>query len=515
MSLNRAAGVLLHVSSLPGSFGAGDFGPAAYRFADFLASAGFSVWQVLPMTPVGAAFGYSPYSSPSAFAGNVMFISPELLCRDGLAAEASVNQLAVTGERGADYGHALKAREELLLEAWRNFCGEAEKFAPMQEEFSRFLAEEKGWLDDYALFAALKKRLGPGCWNEWPEKYRLRDAAALDSFVMEQENAEYISFVSFCQFIFDRQLKELRSYCKNKGVRLFGDMPMFVALDSPDVWAHKDLFDLDGNCRPVCVAGVPPDYFSATGQRWGNPVYNWDAMKNGGFSWWLGRMKRALAMYDLVRIDHFRGFCGYWAIPAAEPTAVSGSWKPSPGRDLMKVFFDNFQSEGRLPLVAEDLGIITEDVRALMSEFSLPGMKVLQFAFGSGVGSNPYAPHNIVGNSVVYTGTHDNNTARGWWERDASEDEKRHFCSYTGCESDGLKVAEEMTRLALSSVASLAVVPMQDLLSLDASCRMNTPATCSGNWNWRLTEDEFSQAASPDLSGKIRELNVLFGRTAY
>ena len=515
MPLRRAAGVLLHVSSLPGNFGTGDFGPAAHRFAACLAESGFSVWQVLPLTPTSSAFGNSPYSSPSAFAGSVLFVSPELLLRDGLIDESMTAKLAVEGSERADYDLALGVREAVLAEAWKKFCREPESFAAMQEEFSRFLEDERGWLDDFALFSALRKHFGDRCWTEWPDEYRFRDGEALDAFALEQKNAEYISFVCFCQFICNRQLQELRAVCRGRGVSLLGDMPMFVALDSPDVWAHRDLFDLDGECRQNCVAGVPPDYFSATGQRWGNPLYNWDAMAKDGFSWWRARMKRALAMCDLVRVDHFRGFCGYWAIPAAEQTAAGGSWRQAPGEALMKSFAAEFGRDGgTLPLVAEDLGVITDDVRALMDEFSLPGMKVLQFAFGEGIGSNPYIPHNIVKNSVVYTGTHDNNTTRGWWENEASETEKNHFRAYAGCEPDGSGAARQMTRLALASAADLAVIPMQDLLALDGSSRMNKPATCVGNWCWRLTEQEFEAAAAAGEMQKMKELNRLFGRTA-
>ena len=514
MPLRRCAGVLLHVSSLPGNFGVGDFGPSAHKFADYLAEAGFSVWQVLPMTPTSPAFGNSPYSSPSAFAGSPLFVSPELLLREGLVDEKTVAGLKIDCGREADYEQALKIRLALLSEAWQNFCRQPEKFAAMQEDFSRFLSDEKSWLGDYALFSALRGHCGQRCWTEWPDEYRFRREEALDAFAFDQKNAEYISFVSFCQFIFDRQLKELRSYCRERGVSLLGDMPMFVALDSPDVWAHRGLFDLDDDGRQNCVAGVPPDYFSATGQRWGNPLYNWDAMAKDGFAWWTARMKRALSMCDLVRVDHFRGFCGYWAIPAGEPTAIGGVWRPAPGEALMKHFAEEFGSGGALPLVAEDLGVITDDVRALMDEFSLPGMKVLQFAFGDGIGSNPYIPHNIVKNSVVYTGTHDNNTARGWWETEASETEKRHFCAYAGCDPDGAAAARQMTRLALASTADLAVIPMQDLLALDGSCRMNKPATCSGNWSWRLLAQEFSEAAQTSETAKMKEFNRLFGRTA-
>lgn len=511
----RASGVLLHISSLPGAFGVGDFGPLARTFADFLAASGFSVWQLLPLTPVSGIFGNSPYSSPSVFAGNVLFVSPELLKRDGLITDEDIRPFTKDPKQEADYEFAARVRESLLAAAWRNFCAESDKFAAMGEEFAKFLADESFWLNDYALFSVLKKRLGDVCWNEWPDEYKYRSADALDSFALTQENAEDISFVSFCQFIFFRQWRELREYCRGKGISILGDMPMFVALDSPDVWAHREQFDLDGDCRPKNVAGVPPDYFSKTGQRWGNPLYLWDEMERGGFAWWLGRMKSALAMYDIVRVDHFRGFCGCWAIPASEETAINGAWRPAPGRALFERFREELAAQdGTLPLVAEDLGVITDDVRELMEAFGLPGMKVLQFAFGDGIADNPYILHNIERNSVVYTGTHDNNTSRGWWRDDTCSKDRMRFRAYVGCDVEERDAPVQMTRLALASTARLAVIPVQDILALDASCRMNTPGLCCGNWKWRLTVEEFVKFAGHGslISQKLKGLNDLFGR---
>ncbi len=514
--LNRKSGVLLHISSLPGPFCIGDFGSIAERFADFLVEAGFSTWQVLPVTPVCSAFGNSPYSSPSAFAGNFLFISPEKMILDGLIDEEDVNPFFRDSLTKADYAYAAHAKHALLVKAWGRFRSEDKKYHAMREEIQNFREKESRWLDDYALFTVLKGHFAETCWNEWPKEFRNRDNYTLRSFVSQTDNAAAIDFVVFVQFIFYRQWKSLHEYCRTKGVSLMGDIPMFVALDSSDVWANQEFFDLDEDSRPNCVAGVPPDYFSRTGQKWGNPLYKWDRMENDGFSWWILRIRHAFKIFDSVRIDHFRGFCGYWAIPASDKTAQNGEWLPAPGKVFFEILTRDTEADGniKLQLIAEDLGIITDDVRALMDEFALPGMKVLLFAFCEDIGTNPYAPHNIVTNSVVYTGTHDNNTVNGWWKNETSEEDRMRFKAYVGYDVQLKDAAGQMMLLALSSVAELAVIPMQDILGLDETCRMNTPGKRDGNWVWRLTFEEFAMISAEGSSfvRQLREINIMYGR---
>lgn len=516
LSNSRKSGILLHISSLPGPFGIGDLGSNAERFAVFLSASGAGVWQVLPLTPVSGASGHSPYSSSSAFAGNLLFVSPEKMMKDGLISEDDIEPFLGRRSADADYTFASEVREYLLVKAWANFSSGDKTFSCMHEEFRLFREEEKFWLDAYSLFSVLKEKFGYKCWNEWPCEYRRHDRQALEQFVQQDENAERISFISFTQFIFFRQWRALHEYCRSCGILIMGDVPMFVALDSSDVWADQDFFDLDADGRPNCVAGVPPDYFCETGQRWGNPLYMWDRMEADGFRWWVSRIKASLAMCDFIRIDHFRGFCGYWAIPACEGTAENGEWRRAPGRALFEVLEQKIAQYGggSLPMVAEDLGIITDDVGDLMDKAGIPGMKVLLFAFGDGVGTNPYAPHNITRNSVVYTGTHDNNTVRGWWDNEASASDRRRFQSYIGHDIVPDDAAKYMTRLALASVADLAIIPIQDILGLDGSSRMNTPGECRGNWMWRLTQEEFEYFASDGSAEayRLREMNSLYGR---
>ena len=512
----RKSGVLLHISSLPSAFAVGDLGPDAERFADFLCGAGFGAWQVLPLNPVTGVFGNSPYSSPSSFAGNTLFVSPQRLLDDGLICGDDLKIHFAQKSARADYRLASDIKEALLEKAWAVFSSGDARFSPMRSEFERFCEEEKTWLEDYALFSALKEEFNGLCWNEWPNAYRKRERAALERFARQEVNAKRISFTSFCQFTFFRQWRAVHEHCKSRGISVIGDLPMFVALDSSDVWANQSYFDLDEYGFPNFVAGVPPDYFSKTGQRWGNPVYRWDNIRASGFIWWVDRVKRALSMYDCIRIDHFRGFCGYWSIPSCENTAENGQWRQAPGEEL----FEALEREisplfgGGLPVIAEDLGIITPDVSELMRRHCIPGMKVLMFAFGDDVGSNPYAPHNITRDSAVYTGTHDNNSVLGWWDSEASDTEKATFEEYIGCGVKRFEAVKYMTQLALASVAEIAIIPMQDILGLGGDSRMNVPGVAEGNWEWRLTMDEFDlllSGALPSLQ-RLRRMNKLYGR---
>lgn len=508
----RESGALLHISSLTGRFGIGDFGPGARRFADFLAAAGCSVWQVLPLTPVSAVLGNSPYSSGSAFALNYLFISPEGLTEYGLVSEADCERCEAPSIGSADYDFARNAKGGLLDAAWKNFSTRPDDFARLRDEFNLFCLSERAWLEDYALFYTLREKFGGACWNDWPREYKLRAPAALAAFLDNETKSRRIEYVQFVQFLLRKQWNELREYCASKGVRLIGDVPIYVAYDSADVWAGQECFDLDGEGRPNKVAGVPPDYFSETGQLWGNPVYRWDVLRKTSFRWWISRLRHTFSLFDRARVDHFLGFSRYWAIRADAETAASGDWEIAPGR----AFFEALRSElgnaetGELPLIAEDLGVVTEDVHELMDTFGIPGMKVLLFAF-SGGGSNPYLPHNYGDNFVVYTGTHDNNTANGWW-RNASGAEREAFETYTGIRVQDDRADEALCRLALSSVARTAVLPVQDILGLDEAARMNIPNCAFGCWRWRLTDALMDRLF--DRACWLRELNSIYGRLA-
>ena len=511
--LNRRSGILMHISSLPGRAAIGTLGPEAEQFADFLCSAGFSLWQVLPLTPVSSVCGNSPYSSCSAFAGNRMLISGELLVSEGLCdADEFICRESCSK---SDYQCAEADIDKLLASAWEKINTDAGSFIDLKKEFHLFMEEESFWLNDYTLFILLKEKFQGRCWNEWSYEYRSRNAEALACFASDGENAARLNYLFFVQFIFYRQWRRLRAYCADRGISFIGDMPLYVALDSADVWAHQALFELDGEGAPQSVAGVPPDYFSKTGQRWGNPLYLWDEMEADDFYWWRQRFYSAVKNYDIVRVDHFRGFCAYWAIPAEERTAVNGAWRGAPGAKLLNTLKRNFfAADGKMPLIAEDLGIITDDVCRLMNEFSLPGMKVLMFAFGDDVGKNPYAPHNICRNSVVYTGTHDNNTVLGWWEKEATARMRLRFKRYIGSDIFEHEAAERMVALALASAADIAVVAMQDIMGLDSTARMNVPGVPLGNWEWRAAKRDFASmtAAESITVLKYRELNNIYGR---
>ncbi len=495
MRLNRASGILLHLTSLPGPYGIGDLGPAARRFVDFLHQAGCSVWQVLPLGPTG--FGDSPYATFSAFAGNPYLVSPDDLMVEGLLTQADLSPRPDFPAHRVDYGAVIPYKLSLLDRAYQRLRQRARP--DLQAALAAFRQAEAAWLEDFALFMALKEAHHGAPWSAWPEPLRRRDPAALAQ--ARRDLAEAIEKQVFRQFLFFRQWQGLREYAHARQVYLLGDVPIFVAYDSADVWAHPELFFLDEQGRPTVVAGVPPDYFSPTGQRWGNPLYRWEVHRQSGYAWWLARLRMALRTVDLIRLDHFRGFAGYWEVPAEEPTAVNGRWRPGPGEDFFRTVFREL---GEVPLIAEDLGEITPDVIALRQAFDLPGMKVLVFAFDSGP-DNPFLPHHYTPNAVVYTGTHDNDTVVGWWQR-AAEDE-RDFCRrYLA--TDGHDIAWDLIRAAWASVAVVAMAPMQDLLRLDNTARMNYPGRPSGNWAWRMAPN----ALGDHLRHALGELNALYSR---
>ena len=481
----RRAGLLLHPTSLPGHYDNGDLGPNAYRFIEWMAACGFTVWQTLPLGPPHDDL--SPYSAQSVHAGNPRLIALEPLIEAGWL---KPDQGPEAGEEGWAY------RQRRLIEARRGF---QERGGPEQGAYEAFLRQHRRWLDDYGLYQAIRAAQGGWAWFDWPRELRDRQPRALDA--ARRQQAEAIAQCQFEQFLFYRQWTALKRYANERGILMFGDIPLFVGYDSADVWAQREAFLLDDEGRPEVVAGVPPDYFSATGQLWGNPHYDWERMRADGFEWWKERIRTQLTQFDLLRIDHFRGLEAYWEIPASAETAVSGRWRQAPGDELFQALRAEF---GSLPLVAEDLGIITPEVEALRDAHGLPGMKVLHFAFGGGA-DNPYLPHHHVLNSVVYTGTHDNNTTLGWFQ-ELDERTRAHVFDYLG--GGPKQMPELLVRAAFASVARLAVVPMQDVLELGGADRMNRPGVAEGNWRWRFRWEQ----VGPQTTSHYRHLLEQYGR---
>ena len=500
MEFERSSGVLLHVSSLPSRGPIGDLGPAAHEFVQFLAAAKQHIWQVLPLSPTG--YGNSPYAASSAFAGNPYLISLEVL-RDwgwigaerlnSLPGAERVNTPAAMGG-ATDFARAEEVKLPLLYEAARNFIDHAldkDKTAAQWDEFEKFCRDEAAWLHDFAYYAVLRREFKTGAWNEWPEPFKRRDRKALDDFGAAHGSALVEEQV--LQFAFSQQWDDLREAAALNGIRILGDIAIFVNMDSADVWVHPGLFELDAELNPIRVAGVPPDYFSKTGQRWGNPLYKWDVLKERGFDWWIDRMRRATALYDIVRLDHFRGFEAYWAIPAEEGTAVKGEWVKGPGDALFKALEGAL---GPLPLVAEDLGMITPEVEALRRATGMPGMKVMQFGF-SNKGAHPHLPHRYTPDTVAYTGTHDNDTTLSWLGT-ASKTERAAVEAYVG--PPGANPVWSLIRAAEASVAEMVVIPAQDLLELGSQARMNTPSVPAGNWSWRAPAGAWSAEIAARLA---------------
>ncbi len=495
----RASGILLHITSLPSPFGIGDLGPWAYRFVDFLAQARQSYWQILPLSPTSVACGNSPYSSPSAFAGNPLLISPDLLVQAGWLDEKDLGEPPSVPAGRVDYRAAARYKESLLSKAYER----GKERLLKDQEFARFCRENGAWLEDYSLFFALKAHFRGANWTDWPVELRDRQSDALRQWKARLQ--EEFQKERFCQFLFFQQWLALKRYCNSTKVFVIGDLPIYVSHDGADVWANPEIFKLDGEKRPAAVAGVPPDYFSATGQLWGNPVYRWDVLRESTYGWWMRRLSHNMRCFDKIRLDHFRGLVACWEVPAAETAAVRGQWVKAAPEDFFATLIKQFPP---FSILAEDLGTITPDVREVMERFGFPGMKVLLFAFGGDMGSHPYAPHNYPRNCVVYTGTHDNNTILGWLRREAAPEERKRLCAYIGRELRAEEVAGELIRLALLSVADTAIIPMQDLLGLDAEAKMNRPGTVEGNWEWRLLPE---QLTAP-LAERLAAMTGLYGR---
>lgn len=498
MLKKRSSGILLHITSLPGRFGIGDFGPAAYQFIDFLTDSGQNYWQVLPFTYTTPASGNSPYNCLSAFAGNPLLISPEELIKSGLLESADLKNAPSFPSDKIDYKAVSSWRYKLLDTAFERF-----KNRDKPADYERFLKDNAFWLDDFTLFMAFSRELNSVQWYKWPGKIRNRKPAALKA--ARKRLKDQIDRETFIQYVFRRQYSHVKYACERHGIQLMGDIPIYVALDSADVWAHPRLFKLDSSRRPKFHAGVPPDYFSKTGQLWGNPVYNWDYHVKTDFEWWMERVRYNLEMFDLVRIDHFRGLIAYWQVPAGDKTAMNGKWVDSPSREFFSRLFRMFPFA---PVVAEDLGQITDDVRQAIEKFSFPSMRVLQFGFDGDLGGNLHCPHNYIPNCIAYTGTHDNNTVRGWFDSETTESQKRNISDYVGHKVTSTNVNWAMIRLAMSSIANAAIIPMQDILGLRGEARMNYPSKRSGNWQWKLRKN----ALKPRQVERLRYMTHLYGR---
>jgi 4-alpha-glucanotransferase len=492
----RGSGILLHITSLPSPYGIGDMGPQAYKFADFLFQTRQRFWQILPLNPTDPIYGNSPYHSISAFSHSLLLISPERMVEDGFLPGTALDPVPAFPQRKVDYRQVIAYKEKLFRDAY-------ERFNPKEcDAYEQFCAENAHWLEDFVFFIALKTHFKEQAWSDWPHEVRNRQPEALR--VLREQLREGIEREKFLQYIFSKQWFSLKAYCNQRDIQIFGDMPIYVDYDSVDVWTAPEMFKLNEMKKPSFVAGVPPDYFSETGQLWGNPVYRWDVLKEKRYAWWMRRIKHNLQLFNLVRIDHFRGLVAYWEVPAEEKTAINGTWVDAPAEDFFQALIEQFPDS---PIIAEDLGIITPDVREHMDRFGFPGMKVLLFAFNGGE-SNPYLPHNHVKNCVLYTGTHDNNTARGWFDNEATPEMKESLFQCLGRKVSAEEVSWELIRLAMKSVANMVIFPMQDILGLGQKDRMNLPSTPKDNWEWRLLPEELTSACVQ----KLRELTELHER---
>jgi 4-alpha-glucanotransferase len=504
MNPERISGILLHVTSLPSFGGVGDFGPAAYGFVDFLASAKQRLWQVLPLSPTG--YGSSPYSALSAFAGNPLLISLEFLARDGWITWERLQNVpgGFPGHEGpCDFNAAFEKKIPLIEEAAANFLDRASQEQRLR--FQQFCQDNISWLTDYAIYSVLRRRFNYLSWNEWPTEYSRRQPDALTGLM--NDSGRDLAIAQVVQFFFNEQWAALRAYCTERNIRILGDVAIFVSYDSADVWTHPEIFELDDQLHPIRVSGVPPDYFSATGQRWGNPLYKWSLLQENGFDWWVARIRRALTLYDQIRLDHFRGFEAYWSIPADEETAVNGQWVKAPGHALFNRLKEIF---GDLPFIAEDLGLITKEVDELREFFGMPGMRILQFGFADR-GGHLYLPHRYVENTVVYTGTHDNNTTLGWWRNDVSAVERSNVQTYLHRIDSDADIVWAMIKAAAGSVATTCIFPLQDILHIGSEGRMNTPAAAAGNWTWRFSLN----ALHPDFAIQLAAIMEMTDRDGY
>ena len=494
----RTSGILLHITSLPSKYGIGDFGPEAYKFVDILSRARQSYWQVLPLSSISPREPHSPYDGLSAFAGNTLLISPDLLYREGLLSKKDIQDRPAFSEISVDYRLVNSYKKKLLKIAYERF-----KDIPKEDDYELFCLENKSWLENYATFIALNRHFRYRLWNSWPAEFRDRKKQAVSYINANLKDA--INGEKFLQYVFFKQWFSLKHYCNERGIEIIGDIPIYVSYNSADVWAYPEIFKLTKTKKPRVVGGVPPDYFSQTGQLWGNPIYNWHRLKNRRYSWWIERIKHNLAVFDIVRIDHFRGLVAYWQVPASHKTAVKGKWVQGPKEDFLNKLFKDVPSTR---VIVEDLGYITPDVSELIKKFQLPCMRVLLFAFDGNLAANPHCLYNHVKNSVIYTGTHDNNTVRGWFEKEAETEQKKKLFDYLGHKVSAGQVHWEFIRMAMNSVSNMVIIPIQDVLGLGEHARMNRPATIHGNWSWRLGHKQIRSS----IISKLAKLTEIYGR---
>jgi 4-alpha-glucanotransferase len=487
----RGAGILLHITSLPSAFGVGDIGPTARTFANFLHSSKQKYWQLLPLNPTSIDAGYSPYSSVSSMASNTLLISLEDLGEQGLLTKNDLNENSLPLTDKVNYRSAEKIKTVLLQKAYQNFVNSKTS----TKAFEKFCEREAYWLDDYALYALLKDHHQQKRWNDWPDGYKNRDPDKLNTF--KSQHSDKLRFTQWMQFVFDQQWENLKTHCNALNLKLFGDLPFYVSHDSVDVWTSPEIFSLDKRGSMYSSAGVPPDYFNDDGQHWGMPVYQWDVMKEDHYSWWMQRLQRNMKYFDLLRLDHFRAFADYWEVPAKEKTAKKGQWKPGPGASFFKAAQEEFKT---LPFVAEDLGDINDAVYKLRDDFQLPGMAVLQFAFGDNMATSSYIPHRHIPNSIVYTGTHDNNTTVGWLRKDADRATLKRLVDYAQRDVHEENVHDVFAQMAYGSVSNTVILPLQDILGLNEKSRMNTPASTTKNWTWRMEPDALTKTIAKRLA---------------
>lgn len=499
MLKERASGILLHVTSLPSKYGIGDFGPQAYKFVDFLVKSGQSYWQILPLNHTTAKTAHSPYNCSSAFAGNPLMISPVFLYRSGLLTKDEIKVAPSFPKIHVNYSKVLTYKKSLFKLALDRFKYHDE----FKDEYEQFKIENAFWLEDFTTFISIQYRFKNRSWHTWPRQ--IRDRKGKEYKEVKTKLQTDIERQSFLQYLFYKQWFDLKRYCSKRNIRIIGDIPIYVVYDSPDVWAHPENFKLNRNKKPKYIAGVPPDYFSSTGQLWGNPIYDWQTCKKTRYDWWMKRIEHNMKMFDLVRIDHFRGLIGYWQVHAGKRTAKNGKWIEGPKDDFFNILLKHFP---QAPIIAEDLGYITEDVKEAIEKYTLPTMKVLQFAFDGNPLDNPHIPHNHIENCVVYTGTHDNNTTKGWFDKDASREQKKRVKEYLGFRVSSEQIHWQFARMAMSSVAKLAVIPAQDILGLSETARMNRPANKKGNWLWRLKSNQLNQK----IADKVKQLTHTYGR---